>query len=71
MVLSLLFCKRLITKLNFCDLRGHCTPNQKSACFVLYLKVINTFWKLIYASYSTLSKELKNSIGILVGAGFF
>ena len=24
---------------------GHCTPNQKSACFVLYLKIINIFLK--------------------------
>ena len=26
-------------------LRGNCTPNQKLACFVLQLKIINTFWK--------------------------
>ena len=26
-------------------LRGNCTPNQKLACFVLYLKIINTFLK--------------------------
>ena len=25
-------------------LRGNCTPNQKLACFVLYLKIINTFF---------------------------
>ena len=43
-------------------LRGNCTPNQKLACFALYLKIINTFWKIIYASYSKLSKEIKNSI---------
>ena len=43
-------------------LRGNYTPNQKLACFVLCLKIINTFWKMIYASYSKLSKELKNSI---------
>ena len=24
-------------------LRGNCTPNQKIACFVLYLKIINNF----------------------------
>ena len=40
-------------------LRGHCTPDQKLACFVLYLKVINIFMKNIYASYSKLSNELK------------
>ena len=26
-------------------LRGYCTPNQKLACFVLYLKIVNTFQK--------------------------
>ena len=25
-------------------LRGNCTPNQKLACFVHYLKIINTFF---------------------------
>ena len=25
--------------------RGYCTPIQKLACFVLYLKIINTFLK--------------------------
>ena len=24
---------------------GYCTPNQKLACFVLYLKIIDTFLK--------------------------
>ena len=42
-------------------LRGNCTPNQKLACFVLYLKIINTLL-LNDASYSELSTELKNSI---------
>ena len=27
-------------------------PNQKLACFVHFLQMINTFWKIIYASYS-------------------
>ena len=35
--------------------------NQKLACFVLYLKIIDTFCKIIY---SNLTKELKNSIKI-------
>ena len=30
---------------NGCDLRGCYTPNQKLACFVLYLKIIITFLK--------------------------
>ena len=38
-------------------------PNQKLACFVLYLKNFNTL-KIIYASYRKWSKELKNSIKI-------
>ena len=40
-------------------------PTPKLTCFVLYLKIINTFSKkLMCASYSKLSKELKNSITI-------
>ena len=40
----------------------------KLACFVLYLKIINPFfWKIRYASYSKMSKELKNSLKIKVG----
>ena len=34
---------------------------------MLYLKIINIFLKKYYASYSNLSKELKNSIKIKVG----
>ena len=46
---------------------GYSTSNQKLACFVFYLKIINTFWKKkkIYASKSKLSKELKNGTEIL------
>ena len=64
----------LYTDLNFQDAlqsmtligtwRWYCTPKQKLACFVLYLKIINTFWKIIYASYSELYKILKNDINI-------
>ena len=44
------------------------TSTQKLACFVLYLKIIKIFLKkIIYASYSKLSKELKKSIKIKVG----
>ena len=45
---------------------GYYTPNHKKLTFfVLYLKIINIFLKNnIYASYSKLSKELKNSIEI-------
>ena len=45
-------------------------PLPKIACFVLYLKIINTsFEKIIhvYAYYSKLFKDLKNGIKIYVG----
>ena len=42
-------------------LRENCTPNQKLACFVLYLK-LSTSVLQISASYSKLSKELKNGL---------
>ena len=46
-------------------LKGVLHPNQKLAGFVLYLKIIHTFfWKIIYASYSKLSKELTNGTEI-------
>ena len=34
---------------------------------MLYLKIINPFWKIIYASYSKCLKELQNGIEIKVG----
>ena len=39
-------------------------PNNSMICFVCYLKIINIFYKkkIIYASQSILSKELKNLI---------
>ena len=46
--------------------KGYYTPNQKLACFVLYLKII-AFLENNICIYSKLSKELKNSIKILVG----
>ena len=42
-------------------LKRYCTPKQKLAFFVLYLKIFNTFWKMIYANCP---RELKNSIKI-------
>ena len=48
----------------------HLLPQKapKLACFVLYLKIIYIFLKkIIYASYSKLSKKLKNSTKIKVG----
>ena len=65
-----LFLERwLLENCNLCCFKGalHLQPQKapKLACFVLYLKIINIFfWKMIYSSYSKLSKELKNSIKI-------
>ena len=50
--------------MNKWDLRGNCTPDQKLAYFVLYLKIINIFLTIIYACHSKCFKELKNSIEI-------
>ena len=43
-------------------LRGTAHSTPELACLVLYLKIINIFLKMLYASYSKLSKELKSSI---------
>ena len=40
---------------------------QKLACFVLYLKISIFFWKILYASYRKLFKEVKNNNKIKVG----
>ena len=48
-------------------LRGYCTPVQKLAHFVFYLQLSILSWKIMYAAYSKLSKELKNDIKIKVG----
>ena len=61
------------------SLRGYCTSYQKIACFVLYLKISNSFMKKkrkkkkrnMHRSYRKLFKELKNSIEILVGQAAF
>ena len=47
-----------------------CTPNQKLVSSVLYLKIMNTFWK-INISLSKLSKELQYGIVILEGQVVF
>ena len=44
---------------------------QKLTCFVLYLKIINTFLKNNICTFSKLFKELKNGIKILVGQAVF
>ena len=50
---------------------GYCTPDLKLPCFVCYLEIINTFWKIIYVTSRKLSKELNNDTEILVGKAFF
>ena len=53
-------------------LRVQCTPELKLACFVCYLKIINTFFrKIMNASQSLLIKKLKNGIEILAGQAVF
>ena len=69
MMLLLLSTEVVIISLT--DLRGNCTPDQKLTCFVLYVKIINTFLKIIYESYSKLSEKLKIGIEILVVPGVF
>ena len=53
------------------NLRGYYTSNLKLACFVCCLKIINILRKLIYASLSKMSEELKDGIEILVGQAVF
>ena len=41
-------------------IKGYCTPNQKLACFVPYLKIVNTFMKNNnYALHRISSKNSK------------
>ena len=46
-------------------------PNLKLACFVCYLKIINTLLKNNVCMILKLSKENKYGIDILVGHAFF
>ena len=59
----------MLCKHSSLPLRGICTHKQKLAYFVLCLKIL--FWKIIYVSYSKLSKELETGIGILLGQAVF
>ena len=63
-------------KNSFARLKGYCTSypkklqNRHILCSIW--KLSTSFWKkIIYASYSKLSKELKNSIKIKVGQAIF
>ena len=46
------------------SIKGVLHPNQKLACFVLYLKINNTFLKTNIMDLIVLPKELKHSIEI-------
>ena len=41
------------------SIRSIAPPTPKLACFVLYLKIVNTFMKNNFASYSKLSRNSK------------
>ena len=63
--------KRVISLISD-SLRGYCTPNIELACFVCYLKIVNTFMKNIECIlYSKLSKERKSSIEMKVCRAVF
>ena len=47
-------------------LQGQSTPNQKLACFVLYLKIINTFLKNNICTLKQIVQGTQNSIENLV-----
>ena len=54
------------------QLRGSCTPNTKFACFVLYLKIINTLLKNnICILKQIVQGIIKKGIEILVGQAVF
>ena len=48
-------------------LKGYCTPNQKLACFVCYLKIINTFLKNNICIWKQIAQGTQNRIEILIG----
>ena len=52
-------------------LRGNCTPNQKLACFALYLKTVNTFVQNNVYILKQIVLKLRNGNGILVAQADF
>ena len=58
-----------LSSVKFLHIKGYCTSYQKLACFVLYLKIINTFLKK--NTHHKLFKEFKNGIETLVGQAVF
>ena len=49
------------------SLRWYRTPNLKLACFVYYLKIVNTLFFHNACIFKKIVKEFKNGIKILVG----
>ena len=50
--------------LSYCainSLRGYCTPNLKLACFVCYLKIINTFFVCVKNNICILKKIVQGT----------
>ena len=45
----------------FSNIEEYCIPNQKFACFMLFLKTIN-FMKMIYASYLSCPRNSKMAL---------
>ena len=52
-------------------LRGYCTSYQKLACFVLYLKIINTFLKNNICILEKIVQGIQKCIDILEGQAVF
>ena len=48
-------------------LKGVLHPWLKISMFYVLSQIIDTFWKIMYAPYCKLSKELKNGIEIFLG----
>ena len=49
------------------SLKGVMHPNQKLACFVCYLKIINTFLKNNICIWKQIAQGTQNGIEILIG----
>ena len=69
------FCTCLMTKLLInvpCSSLKRTAPVTKNYHVLCPISKLSTpFWKILYASYSNLSKELKNGIEILIGPVVF
>ena len=72
MFIFLIFQSKTQSSRNWVFNKGYCTPNQKLECFVLYLKIINTFWKKWYMHLkANCPGNSNNGIKILVNQVVF